>query len=62
MLELRDRMNRPIGSLVNDGHRIKGRDRLGRPVGWYDPESDQTRDRLGCVVGRGNLLATLITS
>ncbi|MCD2316689.1 hypothetical protein LQ954_11070 [Sphingomonas sp. IC-11] len=48
-------MNRPIGSLVNDGHWIKGRDRLGRPVGWYDPESDETRERpaIGLAVSSG---------
>lgn len=58
--ELRNRLGRPLGWLDNRGDRIEGRDRLGRLVGWYSSREDQTRDRLGRIVGRGNLLSALI--
>lgn len=58
--ELRDRLNRPIGWYDQRGDRTEGRDRLGRLVGWYSARDNQTRDRLGRVVGRGNMLSAMI--
>lgn len=60
---LRDRNNRPVGTIEKIyGDRIEGRDANGRVKGVYDQKSDTTRDSSGRPVGRGNLLAALITS
>ncbi|PJB27241.1 hypothetical protein CO111_06280 [Candidatus Desantisbacteria bacterium CG_4_9_14_3_um_filter_50_7] len=34
--------------------------RLGDVLGYYDPNSDTTTDRLGTIIGQGNLLKTLL--
>ena len=60
---LKDSNNRTIGkirSLANG--RMEGRDANGRLKGTFDPKANETRDSNGRVVGRGNLLAALITS
>ena len=36
------------------------RDRTGKLLGTYEPQSNITRDYTGKVVGRGNILAFLI--
>ena len=60
---LRDSNGRPVGKIKNgDSGRLEGRDVNGRLKGTYDPRSDETRDSNGRVVGKGNLLAVLITS
>jgi hypothetical protein len=60
---LRDRNNRPIGSIERlRDDRIEGRDANGRLKGTYDTKSDTTRDSSGRPVGRGNLLAAVISS
>jgi hypothetical protein len=40
--------------------RINGRNDAGRLVGWFDPARNETRDANGRLVGRGDLLATLM--
>lgn len=61
--QLRDSNNRPIGTITaTTSGRLEGRDANGRLKGTYDPKSDQTRDSNGRVVGRGNVLAAVITS
>ena len=61
--QLRDSNNRPIGTITGmSGGKLEGRDANGRLKGTYDPKSDQTRDSNGRVVGRGNVLAAVITS
>ena len=60
---LKDSNNRTIGkirSLANG--RMEGRDANGRLKGTFVPKANETRDSIGRVVGRGNLLAALITS
>lgn len=43
---------------VNGKYDLK--DRNGRHLGYYDPKTNKTRDRSGKLVGRGNLLASLL--
>ncbi len=61
--QLRDSNSRPIGTITTTpGGKLEGRDANGRFKGSYDPKTDQTRDSNGRVVGRGNVLAAVITS
>lgn len=61
--ELRDRTNRLLGTIKqrSDG-KFEGRDRVNHVVGTYDPKTNETRDSSNRLVGKGNLLASLITS
>lgn len=61
--QLKDSNNRPIGTITSTSNgKLEGRDANGRLKGTYDSKSDQTRDSNGRVVGRGNVLAAVITS
>jgi hypothetical protein len=61
--QLRDSNSRPIGTITTTPMgKLEGRDANGRFKGSYDPKTDQTRDSNGRVVGRGNVLAAVITS
>ena len=61
--QLRDSNNRPIGTITTTtSGKLEGRDANGRLNSTYDPKSYQTRDNNGRVVGRGNMLAALVTS
>lgn len=61
--QLRDSSNRPIGTITTTtSGKLEGRDANGRLKGTYDPKTDQTRDSSGRVVGRGNVLAAVVTS
>ena len=57
---LRDKRGRILGWLdqVNDKRYI--RDWMGRICGWYEPKTNYTRDKQGRIVGRGDLLTTLL--
>lgn len=58
---LKDRYGNKIGQVLtktNGTQVIKNK--VGNNVGTYDPVKDVTKDRVGNVVGRGNLLATLV--
>lgn len=60
---LKDSNNRPVGKVkVLSNGKLEGRDANGRLKGTYDPRSNETRDSNGRLVGKGNLLAALITS
>ena len=60
---LRDSNGRPVGKItVTSNGRLEGRDANGRLKGKYNPKDDRTYDSNGRLVGRGNLLAALITS
>lgn len=53
--ELRDRIGNLRGRIRTlSGGKLELRDRT------YNPKSDDTRDRTGNLVGRGNVLATLL--
>lgn len=60
---LRDSNNRPVGKIRTvSNEKLEGRDANGRLKGIYDARNNETRDSNGRVVGKGNLLAALITS
>jgi hypothetical protein len=58
---LRDKGGKVLGRIrkLEEG-RYELRDPQGNPLGVYDQKRDRTLDRLGNVVGYGNLLPTLL--
>lgn len=59
--DLRDKAGRLIGRTKTlASGRLEIRDRAGRLCGTYDPKTDATRDKTGALVGKGNLLTTLL--
>lgn len=58
---LKDRYGRKLGEILEkrDGT-LELRDRLGRYLGKYDPKRNETRDRTGRLVGKGNLLGMIL--
>jgi hypothetical protein len=60
---LRDKGGRLLGRISekSDG-RLEGRDHAGRLKGTYDPRTDQTRDQAGRLVGKGNLLSSVVVA
>ncbi len=59
---LKDRNGKPLGTVKSTGPsgKLEGRLITGSLVGTYCPQSNQTRDRTGSLVGTGNLLSHLI--
>jgi hypothetical protein len=59
--KLRDRNGRLLGIIktLRDG-KIELRDPTNRLKGIYDPKRNETRDHIGRLVGKGNLLTTLL--
>jgi hypothetical protein len=61
--ELRDRSNRLIGTVTTrSDSKHEGRDASGRLKGTYDPKNNETRDSSGRLIGKGDMLSSLITS
>lgn len=61
--ELRDRSGKLIGKIkTTSSGKLEGRDATGKLKGSYDPKTDQTRDHTGRLIGKGNLLSSLIVS
>ena len=58
--ELRDGSNRLLGRIREVGRKLEIRDASNRLKGWYDPGTNQTRDASNRLVGKGNLLTTLL--
>ena len=60
--ELRDPVGKLLGRIKTraDG-KMEGRDAIGRLKGTYDPKTNETRDPVGRIVGKGNFLSKLIT-
>ena len=58
--ELRDRKGTVIGKFKETNGKQEIRNKAGNILGWYDPITNQTRDREGHIVGKGNLLTSLI--
>ncbi len=59
--KLRDNRNKHIGTiktLSNGKQEI--RDARNTKLGTYDPKRDQTHDARGKLIGKGNLLTTLL--
>jgi hypothetical protein len=61
--QLRDRRGTLLGKIktLSTG-KLEIRDAHGVLRGTYDPKRDETRDARGKLVGKGNLLATLLPS
>lgn len=59
--DLRDSSGRLLGRLRRrfDG-KIELRNPVGKLLGTYDPRTNQTRDPLGRLVGKGDLLTSLL--
>lgn len=58
---LRDKQNRRIGVLETDSKGIQTiRTPSNKKLGTYNPKTDQTRDSANRLIGKGNLLLTLL--
>ncbi len=58
---LRDRSNNRIGEITEgSGGVLVIRDRSNNKCGTYDPKRNETRDVHNRLVGKGNLLTTLL--
>ena len=58
---LRDRAGRLLGWIETDSRGKQYlRDKAGRLLGWYDPALGSIYDRAGRLVGRSNILLTLL--
>jgi len=58
--ELRDRSNKLLGKIKDRGGKLELRDASNKLKGKYDPKSNVTRDANNRLVGKGNLLTTLL--
>ncbi len=59
--ELKDAHNHVIGRIETRGDgTLVGRDAHNSMKGTYDPKRDETRDEHNHLVGKGNLLSSLI--
>jgi len=58
--ELRDKTNRLLGKIIDVGGRLELRDATNKLKGRYDPKTNQTRDAFNKLIGKGNLLTTLL--
>lgn len=57
---LGDRTGAIFGTISKEGGRFVLKDRFGAVLGYYDPNSDFTYDRMGRALGRGNWLSALL--
>lgn len=57
---LRDRYGTIIGQIMAEGTRQTLRDSYGYLLGWFDSSDNLTHDQYGTIIGRGNLLTTLL--
>jgi hypothetical protein len=57
---LRDKYGNRLGEIQFDGSKQVLVDRHFVRLGSYDSHDDLTRDRYGNVIGRGNVLASLL--
>ncbi len=58
--ELRDHTGKLLGRIKSIGDKYEIRDAYGRLKGRYDPERNETRDDTGRLIGKGNLLTSLL--
>ncbi len=58
---LRDKMNRKLGAIKTDSRGVQTLyDAMNRKKGVYDPKTNATKDAMNRMIGKGNLLATLL--
>lgn len=50
-----------LGKISEHGDRLEAYTWRGEYVGWYDKTYDETHEWNGAIIGKGNLLAVLIT-
>lgn len=59
--DLRDKSGKLLGKIKqNSAGHLEIRTPSGRLLGRYDPKTNQTRTSSGRLVGKGNLLTTLL--
>ncbi len=59
--DLRDRNNRVIGRIITRSDSVQEmRDPVNRLNGTYNPKTDETRDGVFRLVGKGNLRVSLL--
>jgi hypothetical protein len=57
---IRDHNSNRVGSIVDTGHQLVARDRVGNRLGYYDPKANVTRDRNSNRICQGDALSSLI--
>ena len=57
---LKDKSNRIIGKIKNINGKLEIRTPSNQLLGKYDPKTNQTRDKSNKLIGKGNLLTTLL--
>lgn len=58
---LRDKNNRRMGVIETDSNGIQTiRTTSNKKLGIYNPKTDETRDTANHLIGKGNLLITLL--
>lgn len=61
--DLRDKNNQLLGTIKTlSSGKLELRNASNRLLGTYDPKPNETRDAQSRLVGKGNLLATLLGS
>lgn len=59
--ELRDRSGKLLGKIKElSGGKLEIRNESGTFKGTYDPKSNETRNSSGSLVGKGNMLSSLL--
>ena len=60
-VELKDNVGRILGTIIiYDNGKRELRDFVGRYLGSYDPKDNLTRNEIGAIIGKGDLLTTLL--
>ena len=60
--DLRDRTGKLLGRIKEVGGKFEIRSATGALKGKYDSKTNETRDATGRLVGKGNLLSSLLWS
>ena len=58
--EIRDKSGNLKGIISQSGSKMELRDKNGNLKGIYYPDKTETRDKTGNLIGKGNLLATML--
>ncbi len=59
--DLRDKTGKLLGRIKTQSNgKLELRDATGKLKGYYDPKSNETRMPNGSLVGKGNLITTLL--
>ena len=58
--ELRDKSGKLLGKIEERQGKLEIRDARGILKGKYDPKRNETRDERGSLIGKGNMLSSLL--